>query len=121
MRRDARPRLLKDFNDTHGHQAGDQLLREVANAWNTKLRASDILARYGGEEFSLAFHASPLNVAAGVLARVRSSVPRQQTCSAGLAEFNGSETAEELVGRADAALYEAKAQGRDRTIIATVS
>lgn len=112
---------FKDFNDTNDHQAGDQLLREVADAWRTQLRASDILARYGGEEFSLAFHASPLHVAAGVLARVRSSVPRQQTCSAGLAEFNGSETAEDLVGRADAALYDAKAQGRDRIIIAAGS
>jgi diguanylate cyclase (GGDEF)-like protein len=93
----------------------------IADAWSTQLRASDILARYGGEEFSLAFHASPLQLAAGVLTRVRSSVPRQQTCSAGLAEFNGSETAEELVGRADAALYQAKAQGRDRTVIASGS
>jgi diguanylate cyclase (GGDEF)-like protein/PAS domain S-box-containing protein len=112
---------FKDFNDAHGHQAGDQLLRAVADAWSSQLRASDILARYGGEEFSLAFHASSLHLAAGVLARVRSSVPRRQTCSAGLAEFNGSETAQELVGRADAALYDAKAQGRDRIIVAAGS
>ena len=109
---------FKDFNDTHGHQAGDQLLREIARIWKAELRATDILARYGGEEFSVAFHATPLPVAAKVLARVRAGVPRRQTCSAGLAEFDGSETAQELLGRADAALYEAKAQGRDRIVIA---
>lgn len=108
---------FKDFNDTHGHQSGDQLLRELADTWRAQLRASDILARYGGEEFSLAFRASPLHTAATVLARVRAAVPRQQTCSAGLAQFDGSESTEDLVGRADAALYHAKAQGRDRTVI----
>lgn len=53
-----------------------------------------------------------------MLARVRAATPRGQTCSAGLAVFSGSESADELVARADAALYEAKAQGRDRTVIA---
>ncbi|CAN5281370.1 hypothetical protein BH20ACT16_BH20ACT16_08500 [soil metagenome] len=109
---------FKPFNDTHGHQAGDQLLQELADTWRTQLRASDVLARYGGEEFALAFHASPLQSAVAVLERIRAAVPRQQTCSAGLAGFDGSESAEELVGRADAALYEAKAQGRDRTVVA---
>jgi diguanylate cyclase (GGDEF)-like protein/PAS domain S-box-containing protein len=109
---------FKLYNDTHGHLAGDELLRELAQAWRTQLRASDILARYGGEEFALAIPARPVSTAAGVLARVRAAVPQGQTCSAGLASFDGSESAEELVGRADAALYEAKLQGRNRTVIA---
>ena len=56
-----------------------------------------------------------------MLARIRARVPRRQTCSAGLAEFNGSETAQDLMGRADAALYAATTQGRDRIIIAAGS
>ncbi|HEX8159447.1 MAG TPA: PAS domain S-box protein [Solirubrobacteraceae bacterium] len=109
---------FKRFNDAHGHQAGDRLLRQVAQTWRGQVRASDILARYGGEEFALAFPACPLEAAEAVLARLRSAVGEDQTCSAGVAVFDGFESAEELVGRADAALYEAKAQGRDRTVIA---
>jgi diguanylate cyclase (GGDEF)-like protein/PAS domain S-box-containing protein len=109
---------FKRFNDAHGHQAGDRLLREIAQTWRSQLRASDILARYGGEEFALVSPAWPLKAATAVLARVRAATPKGQTCSAGLAVFSGSESAEELVARADAALYEAKAQGRDRTIVA---
>jgi diguanylate cyclase (GGDEF)-like protein len=109
---------FKHFNDTHGHQAGDRLLREIAQTWRAQLRASDILARYGGEEFALVSPVWPLTAATAVLARVRAATPRGQTCSAGLAVFSGSESADELVARADAALYEAKAQGRDRTVVA---
>ena len=109
---------FKHFNDAHGHQAGDRLLVELANAWRTQLRASDILARYGGEEFALLLPSSPIQAAATVLARVRSATPQGETCSAGLAAFNGSEGPEQLIGRADAALYQAKAEGRNRTVIA---
>jgi diguanylate cyclase (GGDEF)-like protein len=109
---------FKRFNDTHGHQAGDQLLHELAQAWRTQLRASDTLARYGGEEFALLFPASSVEAAVTVLGRVRAATPLSQTCSAGLAAFNDSESTEELVARADAALYEAKAQGRNRTVTA---
>jgi diguanylate cyclase (GGDEF)-like protein/PAS domain S-box-containing protein len=112
---------FKRFNDTNGHQAGDQLLRDLAHTWRAQLRAGDVLARYGGEEFALAFRASSLQTAAAALERIRVVVPRQQTCSAGLAEFDGSESAEQLVGRADAALYDAKARGRDRTVVADSS
>jgi diguanylate cyclase (GGDEF)-like protein/PAS domain S-box-containing protein len=109
---------FKRFNDTHGHQAGDRLLLALAQAWLSQLRGSDILARYGGEEFSLLLPASPIEAAMTALARLRSATPEGQTCSAGRAAFNGSESAEELVGRADAALYEAKASGRNRAVIA---
>ena len=109
---------FKRYNDTFGHQAGDRLLREIAQSWRAQLRASDILARYGGEEFSLVFPPWPLEIAEMVLERVRAATPQGQTCSAGLAVYNGTESAENLVGRADAALYEAKADGRDRIVIA---
>jgi diguanylate cyclase (GGDEF)-like protein/PAS domain S-box-containing protein len=109
---------FKNYNDARGHLAGDELLRELARAWRTQLRASDILARYGGEEFAIAIPATSVQAAAAVLERVRAAVPQGQTCSAGLAAFDGAESATDLVGRADAALYEAKLQGRDRTVIA---
>jgi diguanylate cyclase (GGDEF)-like protein/PAS domain S-box-containing protein len=110
---------FKRFNDAHGHQAGDRLLREVTRTWHSQLRATDILARYGGEEFALLLPTWPVQTAEMVLERLRVATPAGQTCSAGLAVFNGSETADALVARADGALYEAKARGRDRTVIAT--
>lgn len=107
---------FKRFNDSHGHQAGDRLLREVAGLWRSQLRESDLLARYGGEEFALLFP-GPVKEAREALERLRSLMPEGQTCSAGLALYNGYETATSLVGRADAALYEAKAAGRDRVAL----
>ena len=110
---------FKHFNDTHGHPAGDQLLREVAQTWRSQLRPTDILARYGGEEFALLLPTWPVQIARTVLRRLGATMPGGLTCSAGLAAFDGTETAEALVARADQALYEAKAGGRDRTVIAT--
>lgn len=110
---------FKHFNDTHGHQAGDRLLHDMAQTWRSQLRASDILARYGGEEFAVLLLTWPVQIAEKVLQRLRATTPAGLTCSAGLAAFHGSETAEELVARADRALYEAKTRGRDRTVIAT--
>jgi diguanylate cyclase (GGDEF)-like protein/PAS domain S-box-containing protein len=109
---------FKRFNDEHGHQGGDSLLREAAGAWGSLLRASDLLARYGGEEFALAFPAWPMEDALVVVERLRAATPKSLTCSAGLAAWDGSESARDLVGRADAALYQAKAEGRDRAVLA---
>ncbi len=109
---------FKRYNDTNGHPAGDQLLREIAQTWRAELRTSDILARYGGEEFSLLLSSWPIEMAETALERVRAATPQGQTCSAGLAAFDGSETLQELVSRTDAALYEAKARGRNRSVIA---
>lgn len=103
-----------------GHRHGRIRLvgRAVQDLWKSQIRAGDILARYGGEEFSLVLAASSLQEAQRVLDRVRAATPQAQTCSAGIVQFNGVESHEQLVGRADAALYEAKAQGRDRTVAA---
>lgn len=109
---------FKRFNDQHGHQAGDALLRETADAWRALLRAGDILARPGGDEFAVILPAWPIGVAERILERVQAATPRGQTCSAGLVAFDGHESADELVGRADAALYGAKAQGRARIVVA---
>jgi len=109
---------FKAYNDERGHQAGDRLLKQSTAAWGDELRASDILARYGGEEFTVALPGCTLADAKTIVERLRSAMPAGQTVSAGVACWNGLESAEELVGRADAALYEAKRTGRDRLVTA---
>jgi diguanylate cyclase (GGDEF)-like protein/PAS domain S-box-containing protein len=109
---------FKRFNDEHGHQAGDALLRDAAIAWRMRIRVTDFIARYGGEEFALILPDCPPDEALTILERLRASTPEGQTCSAGVAYWDGSESPEALVGRADLALYEAKRTGRDRIVTA---
>ena len=110
---------FKRFNDEHGHQAGDAILSQAARAWQGQLRASDLLARYGGEEFAAVIPAWPLETAVAIVERLRLATPAGLTASAGLASWNRTETAAELFGRADAALYAAKQSGRNCTVAAT--
>ena len=110
--------FFKNFNDQRGHQAGDRLLKQSTAAWGRELRASDTLARYGGDEFSVALPGCRLENARDIVERLRVAMPGDQTVSAGVVCWNGRETAEELVGRADAALYQAKRMGRDRLVVA---
>ena len=107
---------FKLYNDDHGHQAGDRLLKEIAAAWRSELRTTDILARYGGEEFALALPGCDIADAAALVERLRAATPEHQTCSAGIVLWDSSETAERLFGRADRALYAAKEAGRDRIV-----
>jgi diguanylate cyclase (GGDEF)-like protein len=109
---------FKRFNDTHGHQEGDRLLREAAVAWRGRLRPGDRLARYGGEEFAVLLPGCDEANAAIVIERLRAAMPLGQTCSAGIAGWDGREAAHELVRRADEALYAAKQAGRDRSVTA---
>ncbi|MFZ0041340.1 MAG: diguanylate cyclase [Solirubrobacteraceae bacterium] len=109
---------FKDYNDSQGHQSGDTLLKEVAGAWLIELRPTDILSRYGGEEFALALPGCPSDEALDVVERLRASIPAGQTCSAGIATWERSETAAELLGRADRALYYAKRSGRNQSATA---
>jgi diguanylate cyclase (GGDEF)-like protein len=108
---------FKEYNDDHGHQAGDRLLKQMAATWRARLRLTDVLARYGGEEFVLALPGCELEDALGLVERLRAATPGEQTCSVGLAVWDREEGASALVGRADAALYAAKAAGRDRVIV----
>jgi diguanylate cyclase (GGDEF)-like protein len=107
---------FKQFNDRHGHPAGDDHLRAAALGWRARLRATDMIARYGGEEFAVLVGGTGLEGATEIIEGLRRSVPRGETVSSGIAEWDGVESGMELVGRADRALYEAKHRGRDRAI-----
>ena len=107
---------FKLYNDTHGHQAGDRFLKQMASAWSQTLRAGDIIARYGGEEFAVALPGTNLEHAQQMLERMRTCLPGGQTCSAGVCRWDGAESAESLTSRADTALYTAKDAGRDRVV-----
>jgi diguanylate cyclase (GGDEF)-like protein len=109
---------FKAFNDEHGHQAGDRLLRETTDAWRAELRTLDLLARYGGEEFGVILPGCRLDEAAATVERLRRLTPGGQTSSAGVATWDGRESADDFVARTDRALYAAKHAGRDRTTTA---
>jgi diguanylate cyclase (GGDEF)-like protein len=108
---------LKQFNDRHGHLAGDHLLVSAVGAWRSALRPSDFIARIGGDEFMLVFPDCSAESALAVLARVRVSTPGGASCSAGATLWDEQASAMELFQRADAALYEAKRDGGDQTVL----
>jgi len=109
---------FKRYNDTHGHQAGDALLRETARALSARLRAGDLIARYGGEEFALLLHGCDGANALKFFERLHGATLEGQTFSAGVAESDGAEEGSAALRRADDALYTAKAGGRNRTVLA---
>jgi diguanylate cyclase (GGDEF)-like protein len=107
---------FKGYNDRHGHQAGDILLKAVSAAWQDQLRGSDVLARIGGDEFGVLLPGCHLEMAATIAERLRQAVP-EASCSVGVSTWDGVENAEYLFARTDAALYEAKQTGRDRVVV----
>ena len=110
---------FKRFNDSHGHQAGDLLLKSAAASWKTQLREGDMLARYGGEEFAALLAGCSQAEAVATLDRVRAATPLGETVSIGVAQWDGQQSPEQLIGVAAGALYQAKHQGRDRVVAAT--
>jgi diguanylate cyclase (GGDEF)-like protein len=109
---------FKRYNDTHGHQKGDALLRDTARAIGARLRSGDLLARYGGEEFAVLLHGCDVRNALRMFERLQSAPPGGQTFSAGVADTDGRDEGSRVVARADEALYRAKAAGRNRTLAA---
>lgn len=105
---------FKIYNDTHGHLAGDEALRACAAAWDESLRGEDTIVRFGGEEFLVLLPDTEMAQACEVVERLREAMPRGQTCSAGLAEWDFVESTDDLLSRADKALYLAKAGGRNQ-------
>jgi len=118
---------FKQYNDTHGHLAGDAALVKVAEVFRRTTRAVDCVARYGGEEFVVMLLECPIATAALVAERIRARVAEQDlgegkvTVSIGLAEYpDGGDTPEELIATADAAMYQAKSSGRNQVVVAGV-
>jgi len=117
---------FKQYNDTGGHLAGDAALVKVAEILRKSTRGVDSVARYGGEEFLVMLIEAPLTTAAIVAERIRARVASEPfeggkvTVSIGIAEYpSHGDTPEELIASADAAMYRAKSQGRDRVIAAS--
>ncbi len=109
---------FRAYNEAHGHPGGDRLLKETTAAWRGVVRAVDVVARYGGEEFGVLLPGAGSQEAVAVVERARAVTPAGQTCSAGIATWDGVESASALVARADRALYDAKQAGRDRAVLA---
>ena len=120
---------FKQFNDTHGHAFGDQVLKLVAGLLRHNVKGQDLVARYGGEEFALILPATRLADAFALVDRLRDLVSCRQiklkdraqslgrvTMSLGVAQFHPGEPCAEWVARADAALYQAKREGRNRVV-----
>lgn len=111
---------FKKFNDTYGHIAGDQLLKNFASGLTARLRKGDAAFRYGGEEFAIVMPATDLNGAINLLQSLkqaklaRDDFGHSTTFSAGVAQWDFIETADSLITRADKALYRSKTAGRDR-------
>lgn len=119
---------FKQYNDTHGHLAGDAALVKIAEVFRKTTRQVDCVARYGGEEFVVMLLECTMATAAIVAERIRSHVAQQDlgqgtlTVSIGLAEYpDGGDSPEELIASADAAMYQAKSSGRNQVVIAGAS
>lgn len=111
---------FKLINDTAGHEAGDRLLRRVAESWRQALPAGALLARHGGDEFGLLLPGLSGTEALAVVRRLCSLVP-DVSVSAGVAERCAADTAAQLMRRADLALYEVKAAGRGAAALQTAA
>jgi diguanylate cyclase (GGDEF)-like protein/PAS domain S-box-containing protein len=106
---------FKTYNDRFGHHGGDRLLKAAAEGWTAQLREPELVGRYGGEEFLVILPRCSLQDAVRTADRLRGALPAGVTCSAGVAVWDGEESDDALIARADNALYEAKRRGRDRT------
>jgi diguanylate cyclase (GGDEF)-like protein len=118
---------FKSINDSYGHPAGDQVLAEVARVLMTAIRAEDVLARYGGEEFAIICREVEAAGAEALGHRLIAAVAERQfehagkvipvTVSVGAAVDPALQDPQELIGAADAAMYEAKRAGRNRVCL----
>jgi diguanylate cyclase (GGDEF)-like protein len=120
---------FKRVNDSYGHQQGDHVLQKLAAIIRTEVRDSDLSARFGGEEFIVLLRNTDEADALTQLERLRLRIESAQipagagifhvTASIGVAQMLASDSLDALIGRADAALYRAKASGRNRVALAT--
>jgi diguanylate cyclase (GGDEF)-like protein len=122
--------FFKQFNDRYGHVAGDELLARVGEFLNLNIRGADVACRYGGEEFILFLPESSIENTYKRMDRIREDLQRLEvhshgerlasiTFSFGIAAYPDQGTdAETLINKADAALYRAKQDGRNRIVVA---
>ena len=110
---------LKQVNDTLGHAAGDRMLKACGAAWHGRLRGADLLARFGGDEFAVILPNCSITDALVVAERLREATPSESSSSIGAAQWDGKESSDQMLRRADDAMYEAKRAGRDRVIPAS--
>jgi diguanylate cyclase (GGDEF)-like protein len=119
---------FKKVNDQYGHQFGDDVLRSVSSVLAGSLRALDLAGRFGGEEFALVLPGTPAAAGRRVADQIRKTLSKASfgdpereivgvTASFGVAGFPDCTTVEELIGRADTALYEAKHAGKNRVVV----
>ncbi|HSH02633.1 MAG TPA: diguanylate cyclase [Anaerolineae bacterium] len=118
---------FKRINDTHGHAMGDEVLRQVAQCFRDVLRPTDIIGRYGGEEFTILLPNTPLRQAQKMAEELRQTVAvrpfktgtaaLKATISLGLTTYSPPMTLDSLLDQADQALYKAKSNGRNQTVI----
>jgi len=113
--------LFKNFNDTYGHQTGDDVLLGISKLVKTKVRKTDTLARWGGEEFIIILPNTSLEKAKNVAEILRSAIEKHSckddlkvTCSFGVAEIEENDDSKSLIAKVDKALYKAKELGRNR-------
>lgn len=112
---------FKNLNDTYGHQAGDNVLKELATLVSKNIRKTDTFARWGGEEFAIIQPNTPIQNSKQAAQNLRKIIKNHVfddmlsvTCSFGISTFKDTDTKESLMQRADKALYRAKGNGRDR-------
>ncbi len=120
---------FKQINDTYGHLAGDEVLAQLAALVNLRIRHGDVFGRLGGEEFLIVLPHTTGGQALALSNEIRASIEEARfdlgeqvvgvTVSSGVAEYDGAqlETVRELVHRADLALYQAKAEGKNRSVL----
>jgi len=109
---------FKALNDQEGHDQGDRVLQDLAEGLRTTLRAGDVVARLGGDEFLALLTSASLAGALSAVSRLRRTLPERLSFSAGVALWDHREDLQELLRRADLALYAAKAGGGGRTEVA---
>lgn len=119
--------FFKQVNDVHGHNLGDEVLRVFSATVQSALREIDIISRWGGEEFLVMMMEPDITRAKMTVERMRAAMnnvtiptsqgPLKVTFSAGLARFRSGEPMDQVIDRADRALYRAKSQGRDCTVL----